>query len=129
MGLSILQSFVIAKFITLFLPMQYVMPRNTIIALNIVEAIVTDLCMNRIECYCNAFFGSALIILLYKKFFYAIFRFSLRYFWSTGEWKIERYCTHKHAHLFPRTKHKTNITLEYPRTATFLKLCLLSVIA
>ena len=67
MGLSMLQSFVIAKFITLFLPMQYVMPHNTIIALNIVEAIVTDLCMNRIECYCNAFFGSALIILLYKK--------------------------------------------------------------
>jgi hypothetical protein len=67
MGLSRIQGFVIAKFITLFLPMQYVMPYNTIIALNIMEAIVTDLCMNQIECYCNAFFGSALIILLYKK--------------------------------------------------------------
>ena len=67
MGLSIVQCFMIAKFITLFIPMQFVMPHNTMIALNIIEAIVTDLCMNRIECYCNAFFGSALIILLYKK--------------------------------------------------------------
>jgi hypothetical protein len=67
MGLSIVQYFMIAKFITLFIPMQFVMPHNTMIALNIIEAIVTDLCMNRIECYCNAFFGSALIILLYKK--------------------------------------------------------------
>ena len=67
MGLSIAQCFTIAKFITLFIPMQFVMPHNTMIALNIIEAIVTDLCMNRIECYCNAFFGSALIILLYKQ--------------------------------------------------------------
>ncbi len=67
MGLSIVQYFMIAKFITLFTPMQFVMPHNTTIALNIVEAIVTDLCVNRIECYCDAFFGGALITLLYKK--------------------------------------------------------------
>ncbi len=56
MGLSIAQCFAIAKFITLFTPMQFVMSRNTTIALNIVEAIITDLCVNQTECYCNAVF-------------------------------------------------------------------------